>query len=378
MKTRRMNHPSLREERLRKRTTRQKPPPLAQPLTRNQATPILETSVGQSPTESASEAKQQQFQAQSSENASQEAGSDKKNLKRDLEELYTNIRSEPNYSAKIKEFLQAYDLHSKNKRIVKRRFPRRRVIARFPFDVWMGDLIEFPGLKFYNKHFKYALLVIDVFTKVIYIEPMKRKLGADCAEAFEKILSKTKSPPVMLITDRGKEFYNSHFNNVMFNNGINHFSTPTPTKFKASVAERAIRTIKTKIDRYMQHTKSKNWVDVIRDFVDGYNNTPHSAHKLKPLDVSQDNKNLVYKRLYPKEKTAVECKLKVGDRVRTLRSKREYEKGYTQNWSDQVYQIVKVLQKHSVCWYKLSDASGTVLNQIFYYYQLNLVSRNAD
>ena len=52
-----------------------------------------------------------------------------------LKELYSNIKSVPNYSAKIKEFLQEYDGHNQYKRIIKKVFPRRRVIARFPFDV---------------------------------------------------------------------------------------------------------------------------------------------------------------------------------------------------------------------------------------------------
>ena len=310
------------------------------------------------------------------QNETEEAGKPKKSTNESLKELYTNLKSIPKYGAKIADFLRTYGLHSKNKRIVKRLFPRRRVIARFPFDLWQADLIEYPGIKFYNKNFKYVLLVVDVFTKVIYCQPMKRKLGVDCAEAMEKILSSTESPPVMLVTDRGKEFYNSHFQNVMFSNGINHYSTPTLTKFKASVAERAIRTIKTKIDRYMQHTKSKNWIEVLDDIVDGYNHTPHSSHKIAPLDVTRGNQKLVYKRLYPKRNKSIACKLKVGDKVRKLREKTEYEKGYTQNWSDEIYEIVKVRQKHTVCWYKLADTSGEVLDGIWYYYQLNLVVRN--
>ena len=309
-------------------------------------------------------------------NETREAGEREKSTSESLKELYTNLKSVPKFGAKIADFLRSYGLHSKNKRISKRLFPRRRVVARFPFDVWQADLIEYPGIKFYNKHFKYVLLVVDVFTKVIYCQPMKRKLGVDCAEAMEKILSQAESPPVMLVTDRGKEFYNNNFQNVMFSNGINHFSTPTLTKFKASVAERAIRTIKTKIDRYMQHTKSKNWIDVIDDIVDGYNHTPHSSHKLAPLDVTRKNQKTVYKRLYPNRNKTVACKLKVGDKVRKLREKSEYEKGYTQNWSDEIYEIVKVRQKHTVCWYKLADSSGDILDGIWYYYQLNLVARH--
>ena len=301
-------------------------------------------------------------------------GTTKKSLKENLEELYTNIKSAPNYSAKIQDFLRQYPLHSINKRITKKKFRRRRVIARFPFDVWMADLIEYPGLKWHNGNYKFVLLVVDVFTKMIYVEPMKRKLGENTAEAMEKILSRVDMPPVMLVTDRGREFYNTNFSNVMFSNDIRHFSTPTATKFKASVAERAIRTIKTKIERFMQHTNSKNWVSVLETFVDNYNHTPHSAHQMRPVDVTSENRKLVFKRLYPQKSSVIKCKLKVGDKVRKIREKQEFEKGYTPNWSNEIYEIVSVRQKNAVCWYKLADSSDEVLRGIWYYNQLNLVA----
>ena len=302
------------------------------------------------------------------------SGTTKKNLKESLEELYTNIKSAPNYSAKIEAFLRQYPLHSINKRITKKKFRRRRVVARFPFDVWMADLIEYPGLKWHNGNYKFVLLVVDVFTKMIYVEPMKRKLGENTAEAMEKILSRVEMPPVMLVTDRGREFYNTNFSNVMFSNDIRHFSTPSATKFKASVAERAIRTIKTKIERFMQHTNSKNWESILKTFVDNYNHTPHSAHKMRPVDVSSENRKLVFKRLYPKKSSVIKCKLKVGDKVRKIREKQEFEKGYTPNWSNEIYEIISVRQKNAVCWYKLADSSGDVLRGIWYYNQLNLVT----
>ena len=48
------------------------------------------------------------------------------------------------------------------------------------------------------------------------------------------------------------------------------------------------------------------------------------------------------------------CRLNVGDKVRTLIEKKEFEKGYLRNWSDQVYIITKKLQQYGVCWYYLN------------------------
>ena len=295
-------------------------------------------------------------------------------LREKLNELYTNVKSTPSYGAKIKEFLQSYNLHSVNKRISKKKFPRRRVIARFPFDVWMCDLAEYQQFRFHNSGFRFILVVIDCFTKMVYVEPLKRKTKEETASAIEKIISRAE-PPVMLVTDGGKEFFNQDFSNVMQSYNINHFKTPTLTKFKASLAERVIRTIKTKIHRYFQKTKSKRWIDVVQQIVDNYNNTPHSSHGSKPIDVNNENRREIYKKLYPLAKVNIECKLNEGDRVRTLRTKTEFEKGYTPNWSSEIFIIVKRLKSNAVCWYKLSTINGDSVPGIWYYHQLNLVTR---
>ena len=51
----------------------------------------------------------------------------------DLKRLYTDIKSIPNYSAKLNEFLRQNDVHSKHRRIAKKKFPRRHIIVHFPF-----------------------------------------------------------------------------------------------------------------------------------------------------------------------------------------------------------------------------------------------------
>ena len=304
-------------------------------------------------------------------------GTSESSVDKDLEELYTNIKSTPNYSAKINSFLRKYSLHSQNRRIIKKTFPRRRVIARFKDDLWQADLIEYTSgtLPFHNRGYRYILLVIDVFSKVVYVEAIKRKTGDQTAEAIDRILQRAESP-VMLVTDGGREFFNSKFFNVMVSYNINHFKTPTETLWKTSVAERANRTIKTKIHRWMQHTKRQDWISVYQRIVENYNKTPHSSIKMAPLDVTAENRKEVFKRLYPNSMIRIECRLKIGDKVRKLRKKENYEKGYTPNWSEEIYTISSVRQKSAVCWYKLADSTGKELEGILYYYQLNLVARD--
>ena len=92
------------------------------------------------PTESSLEPNQKNHQSQ--EKSSNTNSED--NVNKKLQELYDDITKTPSFSAKIAEFLRKHELHSKHRRIIKRKFPRRRVIARFPFEIFMADLIEYP------------------------------------------------------------------------------------------------------------------------------------------------------------------------------------------------------------------------------------------
>ena len=292
-----------------------------------------------------------------------------------LEKLYEDIKSIPNYSAKINDFLRYHPTHSLHKRVV-RKFPRRRVIARFPFDIFMADLIEYQQYKFSNRQYSYILLVIDCFTKVIYVSPMKTKSAIDCVNAFKAIFEDLPRYPVHLVTDKGKEFLNFKLREYFIASGVNHYTIPSKSDNKASIAERAIRTIKSRLQKFFFTTRKHRWIDVIQQLVENYNNTPHSSIGLKPVDVTDENRDQVHKRLFPFRKVTVICRLKIGDKVRKVIEKDLFEKGYTENWSRELYVVDNVRQSNGVCFYKIKHLDNNPVPGIFYYNQLNLVSRN--
>ena len=295
-----------------------------------------------------------------------------------LDKLYNDISSAPSFSAKIEAFLRSNDVHSKHRRIIKKNFPRRKVISRFPFDLFMADLIEYPQLKYQNSNYRFILVMIDCFTRKVWAVPMKYKTSQWTADAFESIFKTFDKFPVHIVTDRGLEFYNSQVQKVFINYGINHYSIKTKSKWKASMVERVIRTLKTRLQRYFTKYKTKKWIDIFEQFVQNYNATPHSAHGLPPQDVTHENQENVYKRLYPDISLKTDCRLKVGDKVRKIIDKTLFEKGYTKNWSEEIYIIKEIRQSNGVCWYYLESLDKKPVDGIWYYYQLNLVSSHVD
>ena len=170
------------------------------------------------------------------------------------------------------------------------------------------------------------------------------------------------------------EFFNASFQNLMQKYSIAHFKTPTITPWKASMAERVVRTLKTRLWRWFQHSKSTEWVSVLQQFVENYNSTPHSSIGVEPNNVTDKNRKQIVKRLYPNRGIKIECKNRVGDLVRILVDKGPFPKGYTPNWSEEIYIITKELQSNGICWYRISNQNGKQMPGIYYSNQLNLVS----
>ena len=293
-----------------------------------------------------------------------------------LDKLYEDIKSVPSYSAKIADFLRQHDVHGPYQRIRKRIFPRRRVITRYPLEYCMADLIEYPRAKFVNRGYKFILILIDCFTKVIWAVPMKEKSAKWTSDAFMSIFKTFDEFPKNLITDGGLEFFNSLVHQVFDSFGINHFKLQTKTSWKASIVERAIQTIKSRLEKYFAKTNSRKWIDIIGQVVENYNNTPHRSIGMAPLAVNEDNRETVYKRLYPNSSITIICKLHIGDKVRKKLEKTIFEKGYSKKWSDEIFIISKSRQSQGVCWYKLQNLSGEPIPGIWYYYNLILVARN--
>ena len=106
---------------------------------------------------------------------------------------------------------------------------------------------------------------------------------------------------------------------------------------------------------------SKNvYIDKLNDIVNEYNNTYHRTIKMKPVDV-KDNTYIDFK----KEVNDKDPKFKVGDHVRISKYTNIFAKGYTPNWSEEIFVIKKV--KDTVPWtYVTNDPNDEVIIGTFY------------
>ena len=163
--------------------------------------------------------------------------------------------------------------------------------------------------------------------------------------------------PDKIWVDQGSEFYNNDFKKWLLNNNIIMYSTYNEGKSVA--AERFIRTLKNKLYKHMTATGKNVYYDVLNDIVNEYNNTKHNTIKMKPIDVKNN------KIVYIDEHNEKSARCNVGDRVRISKFKNIFDKGYTPNWSKEIF-IVNKMNDTVPYTYNLKDLNDEEIIGSFY------------
>ena len=199
--------------------------------------------------------------------------------------------------------------------------------------------------------------VIDVFSKYAWVVPLKDKKGVSIVDAFQKILDKSGRKPNKIWVDKGSKFYNNSFKKWLKDNDIEMYLIHS--EGKSAVAERFIKTLKTKIYKYMTSVSKNVYIDKLDDILGEYNNTCHRTIKMKPVDVRDNTCIDFLKKVDDKDP-----KFKVGDHVRISKCKNIFAEGCTSICSEEVFVVSKI--KNTVPWmYVINDLNVKKLLEHF-------------
>lgn len=244
-------------------------------------------------------------------------------------------------------------------------FRRRRIIIKGLHDLYQADLVEMIPFAKENKGYRYILVVIDAFSKFVWMRPVKRKTGEAVSNAMVSILRSSKFKPRHLQTDFGKEFYNRRFESVMKQYGINHYSVYSNKK--AAIVERANRTLKSIMWKKFSMQGSYKWLNLLPEVTKQYNNRTHRTTGMKPIDVTKKNEKRLLSTVYRKIKSVnlKQRKFVVGDHVRISKNREAFAKGYTPNWSNEIFTVREVRLTNPITYF-LQDSSGQNIVGGFY------------
>ncbi|XP_036149099.1 uncharacterized protein LOC118647764 [Monomorium pharaonis] len=164
----------------------------------------------------------------------------------------------------------------------RRNFLRRHVIVRGYDDLWQADVVEMRPYTRFNRGYHYILTVIDVLSKHAWAVPLKAKSGSEVAIAIAKIIRKDERCPKNLL------------------------------------------------------------LDLLPRLVSDYNVRKHRTIGMRPIDVTPAIAKKLLTTVYSHIKIAAPARFKVGDSVRVSKFKSVFEKGYTPNWTTEIFKIIKV------------------------------------
>ena len=86
----------------------------------------------------------------------------------------------------------------------------------------------------FNKGFRFLFCVIDIFSKCVWVVPLKDKKGATITNVFQKILDGSARIPSKIWVDKGSEFYNNSVKKWLRDNDIEMYSTHSEGKSVAA------------------------------------------------------------------------------------------------------------------------------------------------
>ena len=263
---------------------------------------------------------------------------------------------------------------------VRKNFKKRRVVAYKSNDIWAADLVDMQYYAKTNKGYRYILMIIDVFSKYGWAIPLKRKTGSEMVEAFTQLWDSGEKPPKFLWTDKGREFDNVQMKALLKKRNVHLYWTENEEK--SSIVERWNRTIKQWMWKYFTKHRTGVYIDILPQLIEKYNNTYHRSIKCTPSDARKpSNHQHVFNALYGgtkkyDEKLRKLPKFHVGDQVRITKKKKHFEKGYTSNWTEEVFIVTEVQDTYPYT-YKLKDTRGEEVIGTFYEAELELAKQTA-
>ena len=285
---------------------------------------------------------------------------------------------------RIRKWLQRQEAYSLQ-RPLKRHFKRNKVITIGIDDQWDADLMDMSAFTKENDGSVYILIAIDVFSKYLWMRPLRDKKGESVVSAFEDILREGRRPS-RLRTDKGQEFRSRAFNALLTEEGIEHLYAQN-TEIKANYAERAIKTVKSRINRYLTHKMSDRYIDRLQDFARNYNTTFHRTIGMAPDKVNKSKETDLWWKMYWPKKTPLVRKVKhvrkpfrfrVGDKVRISHLRNVFTREYDQKWSGEIFVVVEKLLRGGLPLYRLKDYLDEEIKGTFYQSELQKVDVRED
>ena len=160
----------------------------------------------------------------------------------------------------IKDYLKKQVSYTRHGLVPKKYIKRPVHISEGPGFLLSADLADMTeDSRAHNDNVRYLFFIIDCYSRKLWVLPLENKKATSAANCLDSFLKSIKSKYCYLWVDKGTEFFNRQTENICKKHGIKLYHVLNRC-FKACYAERAIRTIKSKLFKVISKIDSTLFV----------------------------------------------------------------------------------------------------------------------
>lgn len=235
---------------------------------------------------------------------------------------------------------------------------------------FQADLIDVVSLAEDNNGVKYLLVIIDEFSRKVWVGPLTSKTGAATRESLKQWIDLLSSEEdgwrekeKRFLSDAGKEFVNSMVNTLLVQH--NFKQDTTKNIIHCGIAERVNKSLQQLIYKMLTDQGETEYVSKLPLVVQTYNNRAHRTLKnMSPNDAdskaNEDRVRGIHTERYGKinERRKRTTRFVVGDKVRVktyARGPSSARRSYLQQFHGEYFTIVEVKTRMPIPMYILKS-----------------------
>lgn len=268
--------------------------------------------------------------------------------------------------------VDSYTLHREHKRGV--RNPVFIYKPRWRMEI---DLLDVSQMKNNNDNVTFLVMLIDCWTRFLWVEAIKRKTADEVLAAVHGIFTKIGEYPRTLGGDRGQEFVNKKMQAYCTENNVIY--APNYNYMHAVFVERVNRTFQKILHTWMSDQQTEKYLPHLKSLTALYNKREHSSIKMSPQDAENPINHLQLRKTQEQYYMSVltkkrKPKFKVGQTVRIGKTKGHFSRSYNAQSHVEFFKIKTVNTKLPIPTYTLSNWRGDeTIKGNFYAFELTKV-----
>lgn len=252
------------------------------------------------------------------------------------ESKFTKILSKLGFKATTKQIKEFLGSQSINQTFNEPKKVDGHTVSFQYLDRIQIDIIDMSKFYATNSHFNYLFIIIDIFSRYIWIYALKNKNTESVEAVLKKFLDKNK--PNIIVSDNESAFMSGKIQKLLESYQIKHITADPGDHKVLGVVDRACRTIKVMIYKYLKQNNTTKYLKHLPDIIDSYNNSPHSSlFNLSPAEATQKEN---YQKLFElnlekgKNNNKHRNMFSDGDFVRVRNKKKTFERAYEDKYGD--------------------------------------------